>query len=926
LELVLVEQEVHAKHNIERTLRPVRHSSSRERTPPDTVKAQKKARPLTFHPDTLARSLDFQKKVDNGTKDTAAVVNTLESKRKSAPFLSQTSVKVQPSPPNPRLTAKGGKPGSDQSTVSQGLPSPQLKSSPNEKAAKPASQQHEAASLGKPMSRGKQNGIATATQPKNERFRPKSLGPYVPQHAAEQLIRNATPNAMKRETVHILSLPVLDLFSGTKRTTSVEASPLPSPLPFLLPLSSLGASFSDSIQPQQHVSTKKTSIDSDCSILKHNDSVSSAGYPSTTPSSVPPSSPPTMSTSTRGPDKRKSWNPRSIVAARKAKQETDERRMDRNNFQDTTAMAKASQKDNTKGTTVTGSNELVARPGTTARPDLERRKTTAFEGFAASHSTPDLLSTGILPDCVPVPTLGVPGEQRRSDWVQADEDDAEQKEGLWRRLRRRTLNGGQQPEPEEIRSIGLQAKPSSEHLRWKQLAMRERAISDAKKPKENKVTTVLPQSTLSKMSALEVNLQQLQDLQQRERKNQQSLVEDIHVQLVKEKNVEQKELEKAGEQKEPKKQSEQKEHEKQTGQKEPEKQSEQEPEKVGEQREPEKQSEQPKPKKVVDLSSIRRPSLLIGTKPPTAPPKGAIPDIPRTPARSRKTSGTSHTMGFLPSAKEATNSPLPSTLTINPLPPSPPLKDEKIVSSLEEAPRSFSPFTSPRPPPRIDSLQRKASSPTILQTQPPSTVVTARMNTSRAPSRDIYSTPIMSKTPSIRSRPLVTPDGQPYFKTTSAISINRPKTSGAAPIIPQGIPEFTYFDTQRNAYSQDLQNLRRGTTSPSSPEPPAKNSKHRPISRFYSSPAVPTTKPINLEDVEKIPGMTPQSVLFLREQEKLAAEKYGRNFSLPITGVPPLRRALTEGPPVGGGGETASEGGRSKKWKKHNWWKVWRLS
>jgi hypothetical protein len=904
LELVLIELEVLAKHNIERTLRPVRNSSSRERTPTDTSKAQKKARPLTFHADSLARSLDFHKKTDNVLNDKTAADTTLISKRKSAPLLSQASIKAQPSPPIPLLTATGGKSESNHSSVSQILPSPQPKSSPNEKTAKPALQR-EISSSERPKSKGQQNGTSTAAQPNQERHGPKSLSPYIPQHAAEQLVRNATPNNMKRENVHVLSLPVLDLFSGTKRTNSVEASPLPSPLPFLLPLSPLGASFSDSIQTQPRVATEKTSIDSDCSIPKHSDSVSSAGYPSTTPSSVPPSSPPATSTSTRRLDKRKSWNPRSIVAARKAKQESNERRMDRNNFQDTAAMAKV-------GKQVVGPHDVVALAGANARLKLERRKTTAFESFTASQSTPNLLSTGVLADDVPIPMLVLPGEQRRSDWAQTDEDDSEQKAGLWKRLRRRTLNGNQQPEPEEMKPDPISKMPSTEQLRWKQLAMRERAISDAKRPKENKLAVTLPQANPKKTDPLEVNLQQSQDLQLQDRKVQQKLVEHVQGQLIQGKNTQEKSIE---------------------------------------QKEPEKQAQQSVTKKLVESNYAQQASLLIGTKPPTAPPKGAIPDIPRTPARSRKPSATSQSIGTVSSTKETIDSPLPISSIISSVAPSPPPKDEKIARPFEKAPRPISPFTSPRPPPRITSLQRKASStpqpqterpnnpssPPQTQTQPPSipssppktetqpqsNVVTPRMSMGRAPSRDIYSTPIRPRVQSIRSRPLISPDGQPFLPSTSAMSITRPKTSGAIPIIPQGIPEFTYLQTQPTLYSQTRPNLQRGTTAPTGPETPSKAStKHKRISRFYSSPTVPTvSKPVNLEHVEKIEGMTPQSVLFLREQERLATEKFGRNFSLPIHGATQLRRSNTE---VGPGSSFMSEGGNSKRLKRNNWWKVWR--
>jgi hypothetical protein len=908
LELCLIEQEVLAKHNIERTLRPVRSSSSRERTPPASSTPKKKARPITFHPDNLARNLEFQPKIDNASKGVPAVVTAPPSKRKSAPSLSQGSVKIYPEPPIPVVALKEKDLRTGHAPISQTQLPLQPRASPNEKPARMRMQPNGILGIDQSNPKLQQDGIAGIESLKKDRHRPTSLGPYVPQNAAKQLVQTATPNALKRETVHVLSLPVLDAYSNR---SSVGTSPLPSPLPFLLPLSPLGASFSESIQAHQASGTEKTSIDSNSSVPKDGSGVSSAGYPSTTPSSVPPSSPPTDSVSSRRNDKRKTWNPRSIVAARKARDEVVDQQMNRNNFQDTALMAVASQRDKLIVKSIISPHEQAARTGGAVGTNRERRKTTAFESFPPSQSTPNLLESRFSSDeaTTPVPVLVLPGEQRRSDWAQNDDEDVEKKEGLWKRLRRRTLNAEQLPqlEPETTGEHVLKKMPSHEHLRWKQLAMREKAITSAKKPKDGRVTVVNPPATHKKTDSLEVKTQKLQDQGSREHKIQERLVENIQQQLVQERG------DKKGRNAEHR--PEHQLHEKQV-----------------EQTKSESRNE--------SRSDSHLPSNMVN-KPPTAPPTVAIPATPRTPARSRKSSAAQPKV----IQGELTHTSLPANLSssTSPLTPLPEISDRKETS--QDPSRPASPFTCPRPPPRIDSLQQKTSpltsqmtpqsrnQPTPGRTISPSRdIYSTPINpvtpaNPRTPSRDIYSTPLRSRTPSIPSKPMMGSDGHATVRSASSMSIIRPNSRSHTPIIPKytyptdKVSEYTYPNPSLGPFHRKtLSSASAGATNTGNNTTP----KYRRISRFYST-APSTPKPVNYEGVERIPGMTPESVLFLREQERLAAERFGapgRNFSMPGLG---LKRDTTEGLSEIGGNRAVPDADKTRKWKKQNWWKIWRL-
>jgi hypothetical protein len=269
-------------------------------------------------------------------------------------------------------------------------------------------------------------------------------------------------------------------------------------------------------------------------------------------------------------------------------------------------------------------------------------------------------------------------------------------------------------------------------------------------------------------------------------------------------------------------------------------------------------------------------------------------------------------------------------------------RKNSVTEAAKEISRPPSPFSCPRPPPRIDSLPKKEK-PVINHSRPTS----RGTNQSRPASRSqdelgarkvTYSNyerpisqPLRSRTPSLRRHmPLIGENGHiDLQRSRSSSTTLRPKSRSGTPSVPADVPEFD--PTGLTVESKRLLALQRDqllnhkakssgdapTLSQFSTPPP-----FRRISRFYSS-APPQTAPRSkpeLNNVEKIPGMTPESVVFLRQQEKLAAERFGWDQNT-FTVAPTLKRSPAEDT----GGGLLAEKEREKKYKKQNWWKVWRL-
>ena len=165
-----------------------------------------------------------------------------------------------------------------------------------------------------------------------------------------------------------------------------------------------------------------------------------------------------------------------MVATIKLRNESNDRRAERNNFQTTAMMIEAARLEKSKqraGDVITNSKDKGIKP-----------KDTPFQNRVASKSVPDLYSTGINSIDIPIPVLVLPGEERRADWTQQDEETSES-ESLWkRRSRRRTLDPKVTDHNNDA-DEALKYMSSNEHLRWKQLAMREKALADSRKAKED---------------------------------------------------------------------------------------------------------------------------------------------------------------------------------------------------------------------------------------------------------------------------------------------------------------------------------------------------------------------------------------------------------------------------------------------------------
>jgi hypothetical protein len=432
-----------------------------------------------------------------------------KSKRKSAPLLSQGSIKLD----------KSDLPSGDKASKhNKGLP-----------ALPPAARSSRVVDA-ETQQRAQGDTADQPTKSGEQWHNP-------PPTASGLLAREATADGGRNNVPEISSPPAPEGHGGTSAPSSL-------PLSFRIPLPTAGESLMDSIQGAQSDPTPnadKVSIDSTSTVTKQRHSVSSSGYPSTTPSSQPPSSPP--KTVVQPADKRKSWNVRSLVASRKSKVEGNERgtpkssntvvQKSRPASASPSASAGASARRASSNGVISPHAEVARAAVASVSTKAERRKSTIAEKVIASRSTPNLLAT----NSAPLPPLGTPSDQMGSSSTQQFARDLEsvKKDNMWKRFSlRRTLTDEQ--DISKADKAAIKNLPTTEDLRLKQLAMRQRAISDAKKPKEEKAGVPVPkEATQPKDDLLEAQLQELQEQQIRERKHKQELVQQKRQQMDEEK-------------------------------------------------------------------------------------------------------------------------------------------------------------------------------------------------------------------------------------------------------------------------------------------------------------------------------------------------------------------------------------------------------
>lgn len=297
------------------------------------------------------------------------------------------------------------------------------------------------------------------------RQRPESTA-YVPRTAGKQPKQTATPIATKRQTIHMIP-------------QHADEQPFES-LPFLTlaPLSPLQNTFfndgpggpQDTVVNSPGLSAlspgARNSIATDSTFANYMTAPTSpAAPPINSVNSIAAPAPPADVTSRL--EKRKSWHPRNLMASMKpTKSETNDRRQ--TGFQTTSVMVEA------------------ARQGQAKEVKIKHRpKSTAFENLSVgTFSVPDRPGTGDVP---PMPALDLSNTKDSKVVKQGKETPV--KESIWnRRSRRKTIGAAEAERPKDVAT----SMPTMDKLRWKQLAMREKALADSKRAKGDRTTSPKP--------------------------------------------------------------------------------------------------------------------------------------------------------------------------------------------------------------------------------------------------------------------------------------------------------------------------------------------------------------------------------------------------------------------------------------------------
>lgn len=397
--------------------------------------------PLSYNPDTLARSLKFHHLQNQQD----------ELQRKSSIGITRTtdSLVAVDYPLHAALHAFG-----------------QLE----------ASATHKAPQLPKPPP----EPLDALISSKARKMRPKSL-PYMPRYAGRSMVLTATPDPVKRESVHVLSQQVLDAYKPS----------LPA-IDSYSPLNSDIAESSTSALPNT-IYFSDISKSTDATPPKHS-YTSSLDYPAS------PISPAVLKA---GPNKvrPKTWNPRNLVNAIKARNEAQGKLMGRNNFQATKVMMDAAQYERGRialNKSFISPHEAAARSRERTVDGLNatggsRRKTTAFEDFVALDDGQAQAQNGNVKPVEGIPVIIQPGDRRpgAGDWAQNSSDEEESRDSLIRRLSRRVSRRrttGEREDQEKVQAAMEELKEAvkREGRRGQQLAMRQTALEAAKTMKSDR--------------------------------------------------------------------------------------------------------------------------------------------------------------------------------------------------------------------------------------------------------------------------------------------------------------------------------------------------------------------------------------------------------------------------------------------------------
>ncbi|TID24191.1 hypothetical protein E2P81_ATG02497 [Venturia nashicola] len=444
LELFLAQQSVHPDGIVPRRVRRPRTSTTNSEIPSGPPTPPQNAQRNCFLPDSLSHHLDCQKFVDNATGK-PLVPNSKRPESVVKNFAYPIPLAVV-SPPSARQSTEM----SDEPSISllTTTLSANLPPGPRSSCIEPS----------------KANIFLTQNEPVpfisekvDVRQRPVSTS-YVSRITGIQLEQTTTtPLAAKRASTNVIPQDAGEHgFESLPFLTLEPLSPLRNTLhdaPQSTPINSPGAS--------------ATSPDARTSIATESTFANYMTAP-TSPAAPPVNNIDSIATPMAGvtsrPGKRKSWHPRNLVASMKStKNEANDRRQTES--QTIAMMVEAARQGQAKEV------KIKARP-----------KSTAFENLSAgTFSVPDHRpGTEAVP---PRPALVKSSTKDSKVMKQGKETPV--KESIWnQRSRRKTVCA----ESEKLKDI-VTSMPTMDKLRWKQLAMREKALADSKKAKGDRTTS-----------------------------------------------------------------------------------------------------------------------------------------------------------------------------------------------------------------------------------------------------------------------------------------------------------------------------------------------------------------------------------------------------------------------------------------------------
>lgn len=290
------------------------------------------------------------------------------------------------------------------------------------------------------------------------RQRPESTA-YIPQTPGSQLVQTTSPIAANRASIQMVPQHADE--------QAFES------LPFLtlVPLSPLQNTFSNNAPHNTVVNSPglstlspgaRTSIATESTFANYLTAPTSPASPPINYVNSPIA--PAVDVTSRL-EKRKPWHPRNLMASMKPTRSQSDDRIQKE-FETTAVMVEAARQGQAQ------EGKIHPRPKSTACENL------SVGTFLVPDNRP---GTGGVP---PMPSLS-----QSSTKVVNQGKETPVKESIWNRRSRRKTTGAQEAEKLKYVSTSM---PTADKLRWKQLAMREKALADSKRAKGDRTTSSKP--------------------------------------------------------------------------------------------------------------------------------------------------------------------------------------------------------------------------------------------------------------------------------------------------------------------------------------------------------------------------------------------------------------------------------------------------